>query len=284
MFLGILGKGGDMKKLWITYAWSDDEEGNVDYIIHELDKYDDIEIKFDKRNLIPGQRLWQQIGGIITDIKECDAWGILLTKNSIRSEACIEELSYALDRAISSNCEGFPIFALLKDIDITNVPPSLRVRLCIPLENNDFKVQVHSAVYKQPSGYTPKNLSDWIITLRKDQDTNLLTFEFRPRFDRIIPYSIAVDFEENINGNVLGANHGPSGGMPNAWNSFNRVNSEAILNDGTKVWIWGAENEINPAISMYLRCKTIPKRLWYGSRKRLLLLNLADKESYAIEE
>ena len=90
-----------MKKLWLTYAWSDNEDKDIDFIIQELDKTD-IKVKFDRRNLVPGQRLWTQIGGFITDPNECDAWGIVLTKNSINSKACIEELSYALDRAINS--------------------------------------------------------------------------------------------------------------------------------------------------------------------------------------
>ena len=47
---------------------------------------------------IPGQRLWSQIGGVITDPAECDAWAIILMPNSIQSQPCIEELSYALDR------------------------------------------------------------------------------------------------------------------------------------------------------------------------------------------
>ena len=77
-----------MKKLWLTYAWKDNEDQNLDYIVQELDKLD-LEVKFDRRNLIPGQRLWDQIGTQITDPEQCEAWGILLTSNSLKSGPCI---------------------------------------------------------------------------------------------------------------------------------------------------------------------------------------------------
>jgi hypothetical protein len=121
-----------MKKLWLTYAWKDNEDKDIDYIIHELDKINLI-VKFDRKNLIPGQRLWTQIGGLITDPHECDAWGIVLTPNSILSQSCIEELSYALDRALSVNGSEFPLFALLHNISANELPPALKIRLCIPL-------------------------------------------------------------------------------------------------------------------------------------------------------
>lgn len=120
------------KKLWLTYAWKDNDDKDIDYVVQELDRAG-IEVRFDRRNLIPGQRLWSQIGGAITDPAECDAWGIILTGNSLASEACVEELSYALDRALDAKEKGFPIFALLHGIPAPALPPALKIRLCIPL-------------------------------------------------------------------------------------------------------------------------------------------------------
>lgn len=63
------------KKLWVTYAWKDNEDKDIDYIVQELDKAG-VDVRFDRRNLVPGQRLWVQIGDAITDSAECDAWGL----------------------------------------------------------------------------------------------------------------------------------------------------------------------------------------------------------------
>src|SRR5690349_3451961 len=112
------------KKLWLTYAWKDNEDEDIDFIIQELDKTE-LTVKFDRRNLIPGQRLWTQIGGIITDPKECNAWGMVLTGNSLKSQPCIEELGYALDRALSANPADFPVFGLMHNIRAADLPPAL---------------------------------------------------------------------------------------------------------------------------------------------------------------
>ena len=54
------------KKLWLTYAWKDNEDKDIDFIVQELDKTS-IDVRFDRRNLVAGQRLWTQIWGTITE-------------------------------------------------------------------------------------------------------------------------------------------------------------------------------------------------------------------------
>lgn len=256
-----------MKKLWLTYAWSDNEDKDIDFIIKELDKTD-IEVKFDRRNLIPGQRLWQQIGQHITDPRECHAWGIVLTRNSVHSESCIEELSYALDRVLSAKGEAFPLFALLHGIPPSELPPALKIRSCIVLENNNWVEQVVAAVNKAPTGFAPSDgLSPFIFNEHKVND--LLCLEIKPRFDRISPFAIAVDYEEKVSGNVTKAEFGPSGIVPNGHVAFNWIDSETTLTDGTHCWVWGADNEINSTSSIFLFYKQKPKRFWVGHQQRL---------------
>jgi len=89
------------KKLWLTYAWKDNDDRDIDFIVQELDNAG-IDVHFDRRNLVPGQRLWTQIAGAITDPALCNAWGIVLTGNSLASKACVEELASALDRALDA--------------------------------------------------------------------------------------------------------------------------------------------------------------------------------------
>jgi hypothetical protein len=263
-----------MKKLWLTYAWKDNEDNDIDFIIRELDKVNSIETRFDRRNLIPGQRLWQQIGGLITDPAECDAWGIVLTKNSIKSEPCIEELSYALERALDAKGGGFPVFALLHNISASDLPPALNVRLCIPLENNDFVSQVIAAVEKRAPGYVPKDVGDWSLKEHYDSNTGLNVLELRPRFDRISPFAICVDFAEKQSGNVVKAEFGPADIVPNGHVAFSWIDSETTLTDGTHAWVWGANNEINSTTSIFLFYKTKPKRIWFGHQQKMNLIQL----------
>ena len=228
-----------MKKLWLTYAWKDNEDKDIDFIIQELDKTD-LEVKFDRRNLIPGQRLWTQIGGTITDSNECDAWGIVLTPNSIKSQPCIEELSYALDRALSNKGAEFPVFALLHNINPSEMPPALKIRLCIPIENNNWVEQVTAAANKTPSGFIPSGLTDFIINEYPNEGG--LYLEIRPRFNRISPFRIIVDYAEKESGNVTGFIVGPANQAPEGGVMYMVVDSEGKLDDGTRVWAYGANN------------------------------------------
>lgn len=257
-----------MKKLWLTYAWKDNDDKDIDFIIQRLDETK-LEVKFDRRNLVPGQRLWSQIGQAITDPGECCAWGIVLTPNSIKSEPCIEELSYALDRALGTNGYEFPIFALLHNVAAKDLPPSLKIRLCIPLENNDWINQVISAVAKKGPGFKPSILDPWILNEHSIQNGYVL--EIRPRFDRISPFAVAVDLTQKTSGNVTNCHPGPAGIIPTGHVAFNWINSETTLTDGTKAWVWGGNNEANTTSSYFLFYKQKPPRIWFGHQQQLTL-------------
>ena len=258
-----------MKKLWLTYAWEDNEDKDIDFIIKELDSLD-VEVKFDRRNLIPGQILWEQIGSNITDPNKCDAWGIVLTKNSIKSKKCMEELYYALDRALDEREGDFPILGLLHGILPGDLPLALKIRLCIVLENSNWAEQVVAAINKTGPGFTPpENLSDFILQEYKTKNGKCL--EIKPRFDRISPFRIAVEYKEKEFGNVIKGSFGPSGIIPNSHVALNWIDSESTLTDGTRCWVWGADNEINSTNSMFLFYKKRPKRIWFGQPKKLTM-------------
>ena len=65
-----------MATAWITYAWKDNEHGDIDFIAQELMR-EGLAIKLDRWNLHAGRRLWEQIEIFITDPKQCDAWIIV---------------------------------------------------------------------------------------------------------------------------------------------------------------------------------------------------------------
>lgn len=257
------------KKLWVTYAWKDNEDKDIDYIVQELDKAG-LDVRFDRRSLVPGQRLWIQIGGAITDPAECDAWGIVLTARSLASEACVEELSYALDRALDAKGSGFPIFALLHDVPGRDLPPALKIRLCIPLGNNDWVAQVLAAVEKRSPGLLITGLDQWVIKEHPVADGFAL--EIRPRFDRISPFAVAVDLDEKLSGNVTKCDPGPANKIPGGHVAHNWLNSQTTLTNGIPAWVWGADNEASPTASYYLFYRRRPPRVWFGHQQDLKLL------------
>ena len=82
--------------VWITYAWLDNDEGDFDHLVNQREA-SRIPATYDKIALVPGQRLWDQIAEQITE-GQLAGWAYLLTPRSVQSEACREELAYALDR------------------------------------------------------------------------------------------------------------------------------------------------------------------------------------------
>ena len=257
------------KKLWVTYAWKDNEDKDIDFIVQELDRAG-LVVKFDRRNLVLGQRLWTQIGGIIMDPNVCDAWAVVLTHNSIQSQPCIEELSYALERALSSKGGDFPLFALLHHVSPSQLPPSLKIRLCVPLENNTWVDQVVAAVHRSAAGFVPSGLDQFVIKEHPTADGFAL--EIRPRFERISPFAIAVDYDEKASGNVKRCSPGPAGRVPAGHVAHNYIDSEQTLTDGTHAWVWGADNEASSTFAYYLFYKSQPRRVWFGHQQDLKLI------------
>lgn len=253
-------------RLWLTYAWGDNEDCDIDFIVQELDEAG-IDVLFDRRNLIPGRRLWTQIGGSITDPNQCDAWGIVVTANSLASEACIEELCYAVERALRSTVEDFPIIGFLHGVSASALPPALKVRLCIPLGNNDWVNQAVAAVEGRAPGLAIKGLDQWV--LREHHTDGGTALEIRPRFDRIAPFAVAIDVDEKTSGNVTHCSPGPANQVPTGHVTFKWIDSETTLTDGTRAWVWGADNEANATTSYYLFYKQRPKRIWFGHQQNL---------------
>ena len=97
-------------KLWITYAWADNVEGDFDYLVQELERLG-LDARYDRVVLIPGGRLWAQIGDRIAG-GPFDGWAYLITANSVNNKHCGEELGYALLRALDERGVGVIQFRL----------------------------------------------------------------------------------------------------------------------------------------------------------------------------
>ena len=134
-----------MSKLWLTYAWKDNEQDDVDHIIAELGKAN-VDVRYDRVQLLAGRRLWDQIDANIRD-PQISAWAIYVTENSLKSEPCQEELAYALDRTLRTRGARFPLIGLFAgEFDPQLIPSALATRLCVNLHHNDWQQQVGDAV------------------------------------------------------------------------------------------------------------------------------------------
>jgi hypothetical protein len=100
-----------MATVWLTYAWADNDTGDVDFAAQELQSVG-LEVKLDRWNLHAGAPLWDQIEGFIQDREQSDAWVLYATQNSLGSEPCREEYRWALDRALDTRGENFPVIGL----------------------------------------------------------------------------------------------------------------------------------------------------------------------------
>jgi hypothetical protein len=73
-----------MTKLWLTYAWKDNEAEQVDFVAQELRNVG-LDVRVDRVALIAGDRLWPQIAAHIEKPENSDAWAIYVTENSRKS-------------------------------------------------------------------------------------------------------------------------------------------------------------------------------------------------------
>ena len=153
-----------MAKLWLTYCWKDNETEQVDYVVQALGEQGH-EVRFDRAHLTPGQRLWQQIDAAITDPSRCDAWAIYATKASLSSEACLEELAIALDRALRARGHAFPIIGIFSEaLDRSIIPSPIATRLYVDLRDPEWarkvaagaNLELHQRSPRTPTWTAPK--------------------------------------------------------------------------------------------------------------------------------
>jgi hypothetical protein len=140
-----------MSRLWLTYAWKDNEDEDVDHIIAEL-RAKGLDVSYDRVQLLAGRRLWTQIDSAILD-PNVAAWAIYVTENSLMSEPCQEELAYALDRTLRTRGAAFPLIGLFPgNLDRDIIPSAIATRLYVNLRTNDWALQVVNGVEGANSG------------------------------------------------------------------------------------------------------------------------------------
>jgi len=142
------------KSIWLTYAWDDNADGDVDFAAQELTDIG-LEVKLDRWNLTAGKRLWEQIETFIQDSSKSDAWLLYATQASLGSEACREEFAYALDRALQTRGGDFPVIALFPaPVDRHLIPAGIKTRLFVSLTDPDWKERILAAAEKRQQHIT----------------------------------------------------------------------------------------------------------------------------------
>jgi TIR domain len=257
--------------IWITYAWADNTRNDVDFVAQELEKAG-VKIKLDRWNIGAGRRLWPQIERFVTDPKECDAWLLYATQSSLGSEACREEFAYALDRALRTRGETFPIIALSPTSVETNLlPAALRVRLCVSLEDPDWKERIKAAAEGRLPEIGRPIVQPFDVTIHR---TSARVFiEVRPRVGRWTPVFVAVPSSEC---HCVAENSciftGPSGRLPSA--PMTRSPRKLATQDGD--WcVFTLDHDASPTESVFLQCVKLPSRIMFGQ--------LTEQEHYVVD-
>ncbi len=252
-----------MAKIWITYNWSDNTYGDVDFVAQEL-LAAGLTVKLDRWNITAGKRLWQQIESFITSQDESDAWLLVATNNSLLSEACREEFAYALDRALNVRGQTFPIIALFLGPSDTNlIPAGIRTRLYVSISDPDWKERIVAAADGRTQQIQRQNIQPYHLRIHKNQNgEKSIAIEVRPRAGVWAPFLAAIPFSEKeiVDPSIMiGPRDLPTG-------------SGMLINCGDselgEYWTMTAGNQATPNESYYIWCKSLPSILLFGANGR----------------
>lgn len=248
--------------LYITYAWVDNEEGDFDYLVQELRKVG-VPTLYDKIALIPGRRLWAQIADRISS-DPLSGWASLITRNSLASPPCQEELSYALLRTLETKGKEFPLIGLLHSVSVRDIPSALKVRLCVNLADPDWTEQVRAAVTGTPPRRTLECQEQYVL---KKHESYLgrpghVAVEIRPRFGQVTSWRIA--FPSNGPQPVEWGT-GPANGGCIGLARFDAVEGDYHDTDRGPMKFVGASNILTASISAYVIFhRELPETLFFG--------------------
>jgi hypothetical protein len=250
-----------MANVWITYAWTDNQTGDVDFIAQELQRHG-LTIKLDRWTLRAGMRLWEQIARFIQDPSESDAWLLIATQNSLGSEPCKEEYAYALDRALRVRGGNFPVIALFPaSVDDDLIPAGIRTRLHVSLQDPEWYVRIKATAEGSPLPSAATEVPPFQLTVHQLPGEGAgYAIEVRPRAGTWSPFVAEIPSDE-ASGSGISLMHGPSGRLPRA--GILVGTAEGTSADGAWRYV-AAANEATPTQSYYIYCSVLPSKLKFG--------------------
>lgn len=185
-----------MSTVWITYAWADNAHGDIDFIAQELVAAG-VDVKLDRWNISAGGRLWEQIQAFISDEQHTDGWLFVATHTSLESEACREEFAYALNRALKSRGEEFPVLALFPGpVDDDLIPPAIQVRLHVSMSDADWKERVIAALDRRAPSVVRQPVEPYALIVHENHPSGRIIVEVRPRAGQWAPVFAGVPSSE----------------------------------------------------------------------------------------
>jgi TIR domain len=261
-----------MKKLWVTYAWKDNEDLDVDYIIQQLGSVG-LDVRYDRRQLLTGQPLWDQIDQAITNPTDSDAWALVVSKHSLESSRCREELNYALRRALAARGVTFPLIGIfVENVDKDLVPSAIATRLYVNIETDDWLERVRSGMEGIAPATKPGIIAPVDVKLHRNVDRYPLVVEARPRSGLWNPcvakiLTIEKDF-------LYGVIVRPANMVP----QIGTINFVEGLAPGEPNWFMrGPSDEAtaSPTMSMFAVFRRVPSRLFVGTPDNLTEVDLS---------
>ena len=249
-----------MPNLWLTYAWKDNENQDVDFVVQRLEGQG-VSVRQDRTQLLAGKRLWDQIAGGI-ESPHLDGWAIFVTENSLRSEPCLEEIAYALDRALRTRGSNFPLIGIFPTpMDRSIIPSALATRLYVTLKDPDWPTKIGDSLGGASTQRTPAVEP---YEFKVHRDANDWVYEMRPRDGVWHPASVVVleDDYSSCSMPYVTAPRRPSY-KPPMW-SITDIQTTAAP-DGSRWRGWSVEDQVDNTTSLYLRSKKQLKRIGFSS-------------------
>lgn len=264
------------KNLWLTYAWADNRDSDVEFLAQEI-RSQDINVIIDRWHIAPGQSLWKQIEDGICDSGRSDAWAIFATEQSFRSMGCREELDWALNRALAARDDAFPIIGIFPGSLPQNlIPAAIKVRRYVTLEEQDWLKNIVAGVH----GIAPENsalpLSSTFHAFHMLADGKIV-LELRPRVGTWSKFAVGVPIADKTVFNWV------SFGAPNAPVMSGMMQSldQTIEIAPGQSWYFRKffHNLPSPTLSAYIHLAGMPSALTAGTIEPTGLRNVFSMEA-----
>jgi hypothetical protein len=231
-----------------------------------------LDIHYDRIQLITGRPLWDQIDQQITNPNNSDAWAFVVSKHSLESAPCREELNYALQRALAARGHVYPLIGIfIEEIDKTLLPSAITTRLYVNIESSDWLERVRSGVEGQVPNVARTKVEPYEIKIHRPSGHYPLIVEARPRTGIWNPCIALVPIpEKDLCYGVLVR---PAGKIP-------RVGGISFVEGrwrGTDLWAKGPDDSQSaaPTMSMYAVFTAQPTRLLVGPEDGPIEVNLS---------
>jgi hypothetical protein len=262
----------ERKTAWLTYDWDDNTSGDVDYYAQQI-RSEDIAVELDRYTLKTGIGLWDQIGEQIMNPELSDAWLFVATQKSLGNPNCQEEFRYAHHRALQARGSEFPLITMFPGpVDKDLIPPGIRVRLYVSLQEPDWIERVRSGILQHEPNVTVPTIEPYELRLHTSDPpipNKQYAIEIRPRADSWSPFFVAIPLKEKDrvvvpenDRDVMPLAHAPRGKVP--WEGSLLFNAGDGLTNDEMWWFVLAGNEATPTMSYFLVCQQLPSEIRFG--------------------